>query len=310
MLKLFVLALILLISSLSSAETLTERRMSSADIGTLVFRAPASWKGFESYDELEAASVYEFSSAKEKFRLRLSVRYFASDMSDDETVKRLDGYIKYAIAEQLENPQQYEIRAARFGPKNHGIYARISDKNPAKGVDRYYTHGARILGDKFIVFTLNSNDDDLSILKSTLDVVTSIDAKNEWADAPDSFLCKVDQIVGFALVEEEWDGISSKKVKHTFTVRRSRPGDEFADTSEWVYEGPDSEENFTSCDNEFIAHGQFVCNGLHHEEFRMDARTLRFVYVYLGGFHDVPQNVVPEEDSPKPQMGIGTCTPQ
>lgn len=303
-------ASLLLFCSLGDAESLTERRISSADIGTLVFMAPEQWTGFESYDDLEAASVYELSSRKEKFNLRLSVQHVGSEASDEQVIARLDGYLKYAIAEHLENPDRYAVRAARFGPGNYGIYARISDKNPARGSFPYYTHGARILGDNFIAFSLNSNDSDLSVLKATLDLVTSFDVKNEWADAPASYLCKVDQLIGFELVDNEWDAISSKKVKHTFTVRRSQPGDKFADSSEWVFLGPDSEQTNTSCDNEFIAHGQFVCSGMQSEEFRMDAKTLRFVYVFLAGYHDVPQGVVPDEEAAKPQMSIGTCTAQ
>ena len=304
------IAVLLLLALPANSQSLTERRISSADIGTLVFLAPENWTGFQSYDELEAASVYELSARKEKFKLRLSIRYFGSETNDDEIIGRLDGYLKYAIAEHIDKPDRYEIRAARFGPDNHGIYARISDRSPAKGSLPFYTHGARVIGDKLVVFSLNSNDADLSVLKSSLDVVTSIDEKKEWANAPDSYLCSVDQLIGFGLVEGEWDSFVSKKVKHIFTVRRSQSGDEFADSSEWVFIGPENDVAGSSCDDEFIAHGQFVCNGLHFEEFRMDAKTLRFVYVYLGGFHDIPQNVVPDEENPTPQMGIGTCTPQ
>jgi len=304
------IAVLLLVGSPGSADSLTERRISSADIGTLVFMAPETWTGFESYDDLEAASVYALSSRREKLSLRLSVRHFGFQSSDEEIIARLDGYLKYTIAEYLENPERYDVRAARFSPGNHGIYARISDRNPARDSYPYYTHGARVLGDKFITFSLQSSDQDLSALKTTLDVVTSVEAKNEWANAPDKYLCTVDQLIAFGIVDNEWGAIVSKKVKHSFTLRRSRAGDDFADSSEWVFSGPDKEETNTSCDNDFIAHGQFVCNGLHFEEFRMDAKTLRFVYVYLGGYHDVPQNVIPDEDSPKPQMGIGTCTAQ
>lgn len=305
-----------LFCSLGSAADLTERRMSSVDIGTVVFLAPKKWTGYESYDELEAASVYELSSGKEKIRLRISAKYIDLDIRgeeaslDQQVMARLDGYLKYAIAEYVDRPEKYEIRAARFSPRNHGIYARIYDRSPARGAYPYFTHGARILGNKFITFSLKSNDRDLSALKQTLDVVSSVIAKNEWANAPDSFLCKVEQLVGFAIVDEEWDAIISKKVKHTFTVRRSQADDAHADTSEWVFAGPDEENTGTSCDNELIAHGLFFCRGNQDEAFRMDSKTLRFVYVYMGGYHDVPPDVVPEEESPKPQIGIGTCIAQ
>ncbi len=311
-----VFAALLLACSLGSAETLTERRISSADIGTLVFMAPEKWKGVESYDDLEAASVYELSSRKEKLSLRIDVKYVGFDIRgeqatlDEQIVARLDGYLKYAIAEYVDRPEKYEVRAARFSPRNHGIYSRIADRSPDKGSYPYFTHGARIIGNKFITFSLKSYDNDLSVLKKTLDVVTSFSARNEWANAPDSFLCKVSQLIGFVIVDEEWDVISSKKVKHTFVVRRSRTDDAYAGSSEWVFSGPDDENTNTFCDNEFIAHGLFVCQGDHDEAFRMDSKTLRFVYVYMGGYHDVPQEVVPDKESPKPQMEIGTCTAQ
>ena len=309
-----IIAVLLLVCSLGSAETLTERRMSSADIGTVVFKAPEKWAGFQSYDDLQAASVYEFSPRKEKFKLRIGVKYLGFEMRgeqatlDEQIIAHLDGYLKYAIAEYVDRPDKYEIRAARFSPGNHGIYARISDRSPDKGSYPYITQGARILGNKFITFSLNSSDNDLSVLKQTLDVVTSFSAKNEWANAPESFLCKVEQLIAFAIVDEEWDAISSKKIKHEFVVRRSRSGDVYAESSEWVFAGPDDEDTNTYCDNEHIAHGLFFCHSDVDEAFRMDSKTLRFVYVYIGGYHDVPQEVVPDEESPKPQMGIGTCT--
>ena len=313
---LFALAMLLLTSPSGSAENLTERRMSSADIGTVVFMAPENWTGYESYDDLEAASVYELSSRKEKVNLRIGVKYYDLDIRgeqvslDQQVMAQLDGYLKYAIAEYVESPDKYEIRAARFSPRNHGIYARIFDRNPGRDAHPFFTLGARVFGNKFITFSLNSADDDLSALKKTLDVVTSFSAKNEWANAPDSFSCKVDQLIGFAIVDEEWDVISSKKVKHTFIVRRSQAGDAHAETSEWVFVGPEEESTVTYCDNELIAHGLFFCHGNRDEAFRMDSKTLRFVYVYMGGYHDVPPDVVPDEESPKPQMGIGTCTAQ
>ena len=64
-----IFAALLLVCSPGSAETLTERRVSSGDIGTLVFMAPEKWKGVEGYDDLEAAAIYEMSTSKEKFRL-------------------------------------------------------------------------------------------------------------------------------------------------------------------------------------------------------------------------------------------------
>lgn len=311
-----IFAALLLVCSLGSAESLTERRISSADIGTVVFMAPEKWAGFQSYDDLQAASVYEFSSRKEKFELRIGVTYVGLDIRseqatlDEQIISRLDGYLQYAIAEYVERPEKYTIRAARFSPGNHGIYSRIADRRPDKRSYPYFTHGARIIGNIFITFSLKSYDNDLSVLKKTLNVITSFSAKNEWANAPDSYLCKVEQLTGFAIVDEEWDIIASKKVRHEFIVRRSRSGDVYADTSEWVFAGPDDEDTNTYCDNDYIAHGLFFCHGDSDEAFRMDSKTLRFVYVHIGGYHDVPQDVVPDEESPKPQMGIGTCTAQ
>ncbi len=309
-----IIAVLLLVSFVGSAETLTERRMSSADIGTVVFMAPEKWAGFQTYDDLQAASVYEFSPRKGKFRLRIGVKYAGFETRgeqatlDEQIIARLDGYLQYAIADYADTPDKYQIRAARFSPRNHGIYSRITDRNPGKGSYPYFTLGARVLGDKLITFSLNSSDEDLSVLKQTLDVITSFSAKNEWANAPESFLCKVDKLVGFAIVDEEWDAIVAGKVKHNFIVRRSRAGDVYADSSEWVFAGPENEDTDTRCDNEYISHGLFYCRGDSDDAFRMDSKTLRFVYVFFSGYHNVPQDVIPDEESPKPQMGIGTCT--
>ena len=308
-----IIAVLLTVCCICSAEDLTERRMSSADIGTVVFMAPEKWVGFESYDDLEAAAVYELSTRKKTFLLKIGIKYVGFDILSDpaaldqQFIARLDGYLQYAIEAYVDRSDRFEIRAARFSPKNHGIYARIADRNPEKGAYPYITHGARILGNKFITFTLNSRDADLSVLKQSLDLVTSFSAKNEWADAPDSYVCKVEQLVGFTIDEEEWEPYISKKIKHNFVVRRSRPGDTHEDSSEWVFAGPEEEDTNSYCDNEDIAHGLFVCHSDADEVFRMDSKTLRFVYVFIGGYHDVPEDVVPDEESPKPQMAIGTC---
>ena len=65
--------------------------MVGRDIGTVVFLAPERWVGFESYDDLEAASVYEFSSRKEKFKLRIGVKYLGFEMRGEQAT--LDGQI-------------------------------------------------------------------------------------------------------------------------------------------------------------------------------------------------------------------------
>ncbi|MCH8308439.1 MAG: hypothetical protein IH930_09895 [Proteobacteria bacterium] len=308
-----IFAALLLACPPGSAETLTERRISSGDIGTLVFMAPEKWKGVAGYDDLEAATVYELSSRREKFSLSIRIKNAGFEMQDDQVkmdeliIARLDGYLDYAMAEYVENSVEGEINATRFADRNHGIYARISDKSPGKDPFVYFTHGARVLDDKFIVFSLYSNDKDQSVMNRTLDVISSFRSVHEWADAPDSYLCKVEQLVGFDIVDEEWDAISSKKVKHSYVVRRSRPGDAFAGSSEWVFSAAGRENTNTFCDNESIAHGLFLCSGMDDEEFRMDSRTLRFLYVYLKGYYDVSPEAVPDEDSLKPQMEIGTC---
>ena len=308
-----ILATLLSASCVCSAEDLTERRMSSADIGTVVFMAPEKWVGSESYDDLEAAAVFELSTRKKRFMLRISVKYVGFDILSDaeeldkQFIARLDGYLQYAIEAYVDRSDRFEIRAARFSPKNHGIYARIADRNPEKGAYPFITHGARILGNKFITFTLNSRDADMSVLKQSLDLVTSFSAKNEWADAPDSYVCKVEQVVGFTVNEEKWEPYIAAKFKHHYIVRRTRPGDLHEDSSEWVFTGPEEEETTSYCDNEAIAHGLFICHNDADVMFRMDSKTLRFLYTYTGGYHDVPEEVVPSEESPKPQLAIGTC---
>lgn len=307
-------AVLLLFSSHCNSETLTKRRISSEDIGTLVFMAPENWSGVESYDELEAATVYELTSRKEKFRLRISVKNAGFETeadqgpTDAQVIARLDGYLEYVIAEYGNLSVEGGLKAARFSQNNHGIYARMPVRNPGKGQYEYYTHGARVVDRNFIVFSLSSNDKDLSVLKTTVDLVASFRTVNEWANAPDSFVCNVDQLAGFGIVDKEWGAITSKKVKHSFIVRRAQPGDAFENTSEWVFSATESKTADTSCDNEQIAHGLFLCKGKDDEVFRMDSKTLRFIYAYLGGYHDVAPGIVPDEESPKPQIEIGSCT--
>lgn len=300
-------AILMLAGAIAGAQPLTERRISSADIGTVVFMAPENWRGVESYDELQAASVYELSSRKEKFDLRLSIRYFGSETDDARITEQLDGYLKYAIAEQLEDPNRFEVRAARFAPRNHGIYARVYDRNVGKSAYPFYSHGARVFDDKLITFSLYSHDTDLSILRLTLDVVTSFAAKKEWVDAPDSYVCTVEQSVGYVYSDGEWQVASAKKAQGTFLLRRSKPGDEFADSSEWVFASSQDEAANSACDDDFIARGEFVCWGAHYSVFRMNTKTLRFIFAFLFGYHDVPPDSEPGEEAPYPQLNIGTC---
>ena len=92
-----IFAALLLACPPGSAETLTERRISSGDIGTLVFMAPEKWKGVAGYDDLEAATIYELSSRREKFSLSIRIKNAGFEMQDDQVkmdeliIGRLDG---------------------------------------------------------------------------------------------------------------------------------------------------------------------------------------------------------------------------
>ena len=93
-----------LLCSASNAQNLTERRMSSADIGTVVFMAPEKWTGYEGYDDLEAVSVYELSSKKDRVKLRIGAKYIDLDVRaedatlDEQIIARLDSYLTYVLA--------------------------------------------------------------------------------------------------------------------------------------------------------------------------------------------------------------------
>ncbi len=148
-------------------------------------------------------------------------------------------------------------------------------------------------------------------MAQTIDIISSFRAVHEWANAPDSFVCKAEQLVGFGYIEDQWQTLETKnlaKLDQSFVVRRSREGDAFPESSEWVVLHEQQEKAATSCDNEFIEHGIFICKGLRDEEFRMNIKTLRFVYVFLEGYHNTsPDQDAEDEDRPFPHMEIGTC---
>ncbi|MFQ5548371.1 MAG: hypothetical protein ACE5FV_08775 [Woeseia sp.] len=299
-----------------SAETLTERRLSSHDVGTLVFRAPAKWKGVASYDDLQAAATYSIESRRPRFSLNISARNAGFDTpeqqrdTDDFVIPHLESYLEYSMAEYIGISVEGAIIPKRFGDRNRGVYARITDKDPGDEPYVYLTRGARLLGDTVVLFELYSNDKDESVLAETLDVVASVRPVREFANAPDSYHCVGELMAGFGYIDNKWEPINTdklKKVDREFVVRRSQEGDAFPDSSEWVVATRQQERATTSCDNDFIAKGIFICEGMDDEEFRMDIRTLRFLYVRLPGYHDVKPGDEEPKTSEFPHMEIGTC---
>ncbi|MFQ6004132.1 MAG: hypothetical protein ACE5OQ_01400 [Woeseia sp.] len=299
-----------------SAETVTERRISSQDIGTLVFTAPAKWKGVESYDDLQAAATYAIESRRPRFSLKISARNAGFETPEqqqeihDFVIARLESYLEYSMAEYIQISVEGAIIVKRFGKRDLGVYARITDKDPGDEPYVYLTRGARLLGDTVVLFDLYSNDKDESVLATALDVVASVRPVREFANAPDSYLCVGELMAGFGYIDNKWEPINTDKLKNIdreFVVRRSQAGDAFSDSSEWVVATRQQEKATTFCDNDYIAKGMFICRGMEDEEFRMDTRTLRFLYARLPGYHDVQPGAEKSKNSEFPHMEIGTC---
>lgn len=308
-----VLAVLLLAAFAVASGELTEVTVHNDNIGNLLMSVPADWRGSQGTDELSGASVFDVSSKKPGFRLRLEFSYFGLDgradgQDLDEYIDlRLDNYMEYQMAEYTENSVEGEFTSQSFGPARHGRYARLTIRERGKKDPVFVTHGARITGNAIVVFTLQSSDVDGEVLNQVIEAVSSVSADNEMASFVGSYTCRTEHRVGFSGRNAVWVPDIVDVVDQLYVVRTAGAGDQFADRTSWVFVEQGRIRATSWCDADAIEKGVFICHGASDEEFRMDTATLRFLYTQMAGYYDVAEGAVLDKDQPTPFMDIGSC---
>jgi hypothetical protein len=307
------MAVLLLAAAASAKNGPIDVAIHNDNIGNLKMSVPADWRGALRSDELSGASVFDVSSKKEKFELRIEFTYFAPEGRDeaqslDEYIElRLNNYMDYQMAEYTGNSVEGEYSSQVFGPARHGRYARLTVRDRKRNGPTLLTHGARIVGNTIVVFTLNSSDADQSVLNKVLDVVASVSQDNEIASFIGSYTCRSEHRIGFAGRNAVWVPDIVDVVDQIFIVRTASDGDQFADKTSWVFVGQGRVRATSWCEKAPIEKGLFICHGAGDEEFRMDTSTMRFLYSQMEGYYDVAEGEILDKARATPYMDIGTC---
>jgi hypothetical protein len=255
----------------------------------------------------------EIVGKNEKFALRLEFSYLGQEGRDpqsslDEYIQqRLDSYMEYRMPDLVEDSVEGRFTTRVFGPAGRGRYSRLTIRQPGRGAHSFVTHGARIADNTIVIFTLHSSDSDERILVQTLDAVSSVAANTEIASFVGSYSCRSEHRVGFRGRNAVWIPDIADVVDQRFTVRTSSKGDQFDDTSSWVFVESGRMRATSWCEEEAVERGVFVCHGANDEEFRMDTSTLRFLYTQMAGYYDVADGVVLGRNQATPFMDIGVC---
>ena len=308
-----VLAVLLLAASAVGKGERNEVTIHNDNFGNLLMSVPADWRGTQGNDELSGATVFEVTSKKPRFHLRLEFTYFGLDgrgmgQDLDEYIDlRLDRYMEYQMAEYLENSVESDFTSQVFGPERHGRYARLSIRERGKNDPVYVTHGARITGNAIVVFTLQSSDAGRDVLDQVVETVSSVSADNEMASFVGSYTCRTEHRVGFTGRNAVWIPDIVDVVDQVWVVRTASEGDQFADRTAWVFVAHGQMRATSWCDAAAVEKGLFICHGANDEEFRMDTSTLRFLYSQMEGYYDVAEGAVLDKNHPTPFMDIGSC---
>ncbi|MDH4047366.1 MAG: hypothetical protein OEV63_04445 [Gammaproteobacteria bacterium] len=289
----------------------TEISINNDNIGNLKVSLPEKWQGSSGKDELTGASILEIESRKEKFTLRLEFSYIdlgsrSNDVSLDEYIQnRLSSYLNYSLPELTGSTVDFDVR--RFGPDGHGQYARLATQGRDRGKYTYLSHGARIVGQAIVVFTLESNDADESVLARTLAAVSTVRLDAEIASFVGSYTCRTEHRVGFRGRNAVWIPDIVDVVDQIFIVRTVSEGDRFAEKTSWVFVEAGRMRANSWCEEAAVEKGLFICHGASDEAFRMDTGTLRFLYSQMEGYYDVAEDEILAKDQATPFMDIGTC---
>jgi hypothetical protein len=234
-------ALVLFAIAVDAKDERSEITIHNDNIGNLVMSVPSEWRETQSTDDLSGASLMDVQSKKPKFQLRMEFSYFGLDgRRDDQDIddyigQRLDSYMQYQMEEFTENSVEGEFTSEVFGPGRHGRVARLTVRQRDRDDYLFITHGARIVDNAIVVFTLRSSDTDQAVLDQVVDVVSKVSMDNEIASFVGSYSCRTEHRVGFAGRNAVWIPDIADVVDQVFIVRTTSDGDQFADKTSWVF---------------------------------------------------------------------------
>jgi hypothetical protein len=136
---------------------------------------PRDWTAIERHHFVFGTTFYRLVSPEKDFDLEILFNDLAHMQMNALIDKDLELYIESNMANAIPQSVEGTIKAKRFGVKNDGVYARLTDKTPRPGEHILFTQGVRLLPTKkaVILFTLFSDDKDDAILNKVLNIVES-----------------------------------------------------------------------------------------------------------------------------------------
>ncbi|SRR6266480_2302858 len=157
-----------------SAEGDVERAVKNENIGTVRVTTPKDWAPIERHHINFGTTFYRLVPPKKNFNFEILFNDLAHMKMEALVDKDLEIYIESNMRRAAPQSIEGKAKAVRFGAKNDGVYARLTDKAPKPGEPAYFTQGVRLLGKNVVLFTLYSDDKDGSVLTKALEIVDSV----------------------------------------------------------------------------------------------------------------------------------------
>lgn len=145
------------------------RSFKNENAGKVTLVTPSDWNPVERHHINFGATFYRLlPPSKEQFDFEILVNDLAHMHMEALVDRDLELYIQSNMARAAPQSTEGKVSAKRFGAKQDGVYARLTDKAPKRGEFVLFTKGVRLQGNKVVLFTLYSNDSDGSILQKAL----------------------------------------------------------------------------------------------------------------------------------------------
>jgi hypothetical protein len=123
----------------------------------------------------------------------------------------------------------------------------------------------------------------------------------------EGYICAADMAAGFSYNRGTWQGSSFQATDRFVVSRRTQEDDantKWRDPNvRWKITELGDSTPLMSCED-FSEKGNLYCYGLG--EFKMDGKSLRFLYAYLYGYWRGPSR----EGRDTPYIAIGKCSPR
>jgi hypothetical protein len=151
-----------------------QRIITNSNIGNISFSAPVEWKP-ETREHIQfGTTFYRLIPLNNEFELEILFNDLKHMKLDALVDKDLEHYIETNMYSAVSKSVEGKVTARRFGVKQDGVYASLTDKAPGPGEFIIFTQGVRLVGKRVILFTMFSNHKEGADLKKVLDVVDSV----------------------------------------------------------------------------------------------------------------------------------------